>query len=87
MTYNPRPEDIREVPPEYDLRIKNALAVLTDKELETLAEQSNTTANSGYLMSHTYPNTRDDYINEISEITDKEEWQINLIRKKLNIDK
>jgi hypothetical protein len=87
MTYETRSEDIREVPPKYDLVIKAALEKLSLEELAKLSDESGTTANSGYLMSHAHENSREDYISELSETTDKAEWQFVKIYKALNIKK
>lgn len=85
MIYEPRPEDTRIVPPEYDETIRNALEKMNFDELKLLSDTSGTTDNSGYLMDHTHANSREDYINELCEVSDKAEWQLAKIRSTLGL--
>ena|GEM_PF-2919948 len=65
------------------------MAALEKMSLEQLSELSNvsgTTDNSGYLMAHLEDATREDYIEELSDVSDKAEWQLAVIRKKVNLE-
>ena len=87
MDYTPRDEDkLREVPPVYDEEIRQKLSSLSIEELKQLSEKSGTTANSGYLMTRGDEATTEDYIEEISEVGDKAEWQIESIREYLGME-
>lgn len=85
MEYTQRPDDRQNVPPVYDETIRMKLEALTLEELKQLAEVSGTTTNSGYLMSNPDEDRREVYIDEISEISDKAQWQIDRIHKDLQI--
>ena len=86
MTYEPRPEDTRIVPPENDPGIIAALEKLSLEQLSELSYVSGTTDNSGYLMAHREDATREDYIEELSDTSDKADWQLAVIRKKLSLE-
>jgi len=73
-------------PTVYDEAIRDRLQGLTLEELKTLSEESLTTANSGFLMANSETASREDFIEELSEIGDKAEWQINKIKSCLRID-
>lgn len=85
MTYTPRPEDTKSVPPAYDEVIRKKLSTLSLDELIKLSELSGTTMNSGYLMSNDV-NDREIFIDEISDISEKAQWQLDKIRQELGIE-
>jgi hypothetical protein len=87
MTYESRPEDKKIVPAVYDEVIRTKLNNLPLDALKELSELSGTTMNSGYLMSNPDEDNREVYIEELSDISDKAQWQIDKIYDALKIDK
>lgn len=80
-----RPEDMpRSYEPIYDKDLQEGLKKLTLEELRHLSKISGTTANSGFLLAHSDEATREDFIEELSEVGDKTEPQITTIRNFLN---
>lgn len=71
-------------PPEYDETIRAALQGLTLEKLARIAEVSGVTYYSGYL-NRGEENTREDYIEELSEISDMKQSQIDRIYKELGL--
>lgn len=73
-----------EFPLEFDEKIRTALQSLELDELRRIAEVSGVTFYSGYL-NRGENNTREDYIEELSEISDMKQSQIERIYKELNL--
>jgi hypothetical protein len=69
---------------EYDEKIRTALQNLSLTELAHIAEVSGVVFYSGYL-NRDEDNTREDYIEELSEVSDMKQSQIDRIYKELGI--
>ena len=80
-----QPEHSNEHSPIFDEHIREKLYELTLDELRDLSEESYTTANSGYLLANSDTATREDFIEELSEIGDKAEWQVAKIKAKIGL--
>ena len=76
---------MNEFPLEYDEKIRAALQDLSLSELARIAEVSGVTFYSGYL-NRDEDNTREDYIEELSEVSDMKQSQIDRIYKELDIE-
>ena len=59
---------------DYDPVIQEVLQTLPLGKLRELSEYSCTTLNSGYLTANEDTADRDDFIEEISDMHDKEDW-------------
>lgn len=77
-------ETPNDFPLEFDEKIRTALNKLSLEELQHISEVSGVTFYSGYL-NRGEQNTREDYIEELSEISDMKQSQIDRIYKELGI--
>ena len=74
-----------EFPPIFDEAIREKLHALSLTELRNLSEASYTTADSGYLMAKSKTASKEDFILELCEVSDKAEWQIAKIKETLDL--